>query len=200
MTRVEFADTVILNMGYNDVDKKLDRRQVYADMDIYLPMILCQYAKKEGEGILNNFTVNQVLNVLFDSGRARFYLDVPVPMNLGGFAGIRQIGDTQNEDQNYVPIQSSFNSIASFLEVGGLAGRVGFFLDGNRAYFKNTPVVMPPKMRVTYVPTIRGLSDDQQITCPADTMSLLCDKLTEILMLQRTTPENVVNDNKDNQS
>ena len=103
MNRLQFADLVILNLGYNDVDKKLDRRQVIADMDIHLPFILTQFASKFGEGVLNNFTVTSILPVSFDTGRGRFFVDVPKPMNLGGFAGIRQIGDTQNEDQNYVP-------------------------------------------------------------------------------------------------
>jgi hypothetical protein len=199
MTRVEFADTVILNMGYDDVGKKLDRRQVYADMDVYLPAILVKNAQINGDSTLNNFVVSDVLPTKFDTAYDRYCIDIPQAMNLKGFAGIRQIGDTQDESMSYVAIQQGFNAIMAYLECGGLAGRSGYYLIGSRAYFKNPPIPMSPMVRVTYVPTIRGLSDLQEITCPAEMMAFLSDKLIEILKIQKGTPEDTVNNSKDNE-
>jgi len=199
MNRVQFADSLILDLGYDDVSKKLDRRQIYADIDKYLPLILTTWGKANGDAVLNNFVVTSVEPVKYDASRGKYCVDIPSPMNLGGFGGVRQIGDTQDESFSYVPIQSSFNSIASVLEVGGLADRIGFFLVGNRAYFQKDPIPVPPNIRVTRVPTIMNLTDTDEITCPSEALSYLCEKLTAVLMVQKQTPEDTVNDSKDNQ-
>lgn len=197
MTRIQFADSLILDMGYDDVSKKLDRRQVYIDMDKYLPEILVKYAQINGADSLNNFVVSTIENTGFDSAFDRFFVDIPKPMNLNGFAGVRQIGDTQDEDFAYVPIQQSFGSISAGLEVSGLGGRRAFYLIGNRAFFKNPPIPMPVQVRVTRVPSIASLKDTDEITCPDGAFSYLCKELTQVLNEQKETPEDVVNDSKD---
>lgn len=201
MNRNQFADSLILDMGYNDVATKLDRRQVFADIDKHFPLILVQVANQFGDGILNNFSVTTILPVSYDTGFGQYFIDTSsiVPMNLKGFAGIRQIGDTQTTDNDYVPVQGGWMSLMSRLEVGGLANRRGFLLQGNRPYIVNPPVDIPSALRVTYVPTIMNLSDIDEITCPAETLSMLCDKLMEVLTVQKNTPQNVNNDNKDTQ-
>ena len=158
-------------------------------------------ANQFGEGMLNNFTVTTLLNVFFDTGFQRFFVNIPTPMNLRGFAGVRYLGDIANEDMEgaAVPIQTGFLSMMSVLEVGGMSGRYGYYLIGNRAYLKNVGVNVPTALRCTYVPTIMNLSDTDDITCPAETMSILADKLSEVFSLQQKTPENADNDNKDNQ-
>lgn len=198
MTKTEFADSLILEMGYDDVGKKLDRRLVYIGMDKYLPAILTKYAQINGSDMLNNFVVSTIEKTGFDTAFDRFFVDIPKPMNLNGFAGVRQIGDTQNEDFAYLPTQQSFGMIASGLEVSGLGGRRAFYLIGNRAFFKNPPIPMPINVRVTRVPTIASLSETDEITCPADVMSFLCKELTVVLNEQKDTPEDVVNNSNDN--
>lgn len=203
MTRLQIADSIILDLGYNDVEAKPDQRQIYIDIDKHLPLILVQVANQFGEGILNNFTTDKILPVSYDTGYSRYCVDLtPVKsMNIKGYSGIRYLGDTNNEDMEgtAVPIQTGFTSMMSILEVGGMAGRYGYYLVGNRAYIKNAPINMPDVLRCRYVPTMMGLSDTDEVTCPAETLSMISDKLSQVLMIQKQTPENVANDNKDNQ-
>jgi len=201
MNRLQIADSIILDLGYNDAEEKPDRRQIFADMDKHLPIILTQTAKQMGDGILNNFNVTTICPIKYDTGMMAYFVDTSgiVPMNLQGFAGIRQIGDTGSIENDYVPVQRGWGSIMSYLEVNGMAGRVGFWLQGNIPYIKNPPIVVPNVARVTYVPTILNLSDTDEITIPAETLSFISDKMVEVLMLQKQTSENIANDSKDNQ-
>lgn len=199
MNRIQFADSLILDLGYGDVSKKLDRRQVYIDMDKYLPLILTIWAKQNGESVLSNFTTATVEPVKLDSVTGKYCVDILATMNLGGFAGIRQIGDIQDDSFAYVPLQYGFNAMANALEVGGLGGRNGYYLVGNRAFFKNDPIPVPAKIKIVRVPTIASLKDTDEINCPAEALSYLCKELTQVLNEQKETPEDTVNDSKDNE-
>ena len=201
MNRLQIADSIILDMGYNDVEEKPDRRQIFALMDKHLPIILVQTAKNFGDTILNNFNVTTILPVTFYTGMGMYSISTSTisMMNLEGFSGIRQIGDSQSIENDWVPVQRGWGSIMSYLEINGLGGRVGYWLQGNTIYIKNPPVNVPPFSRITYVPTIMGLQDTDDITIPAETLSFISDKICDVLKEQKLTPENVANDNKDNQ-
>ena len=78
MTKLELADGVILLMGYNSVDKKLDRRLVWFVADRIIPMLIDRLAKSQGmsaEDIADNFIIVKDADVKFSTKRQGLFAD-----------------------------------------------------------------------------------------------------------------------------
>ena len=193
MTKLELADGVILSMGYNSIDKKLDRRLVYFWADRCIPKLIDNYAKAEGipaEDVADNFIIPKVAEVKFSTQRGQYYADLPTPMmNIAGFSSIRQVGDTKDEDTAFVPVKAGQQAIIKNLEVGGLGGRIGYRLEGTRLWFINIPQGVYEFVLVKYLPTITGLKDTDQITIPATIEDDLMKMIVQSLQEQKITPE-----------
>lgn len=201
MTKLELADGVILLMGYNSVDKKLDRRLVWFVADRLIPMLIDRLAKSQGmsaEDVADNFITVKEATVKYSQKRKGYFADLPTPMmNIAGFSSIRQVGDAQDETTTFVPVKQGQQAIIANLEVGGLGGRIGYRLEGTRLWFINLPVGVYETVLVKYLPTITGLKDDEQITIPATVEFDLINMIKGELQEQKLTPEDKTVNNAD---
>lgn len=193
MTKLELADGVILSMGYNSIDKKLDRRLVWFWADRLIPVLIEKQANAKGltaEEIADNFVITKEAEVKFSTRRQQSYADLPTPMmNIAGFSSIRQVGDIQDETNTFVPVKAGQQAIIKNLEVGGLGGRTGYRLEGTRLWFINIPQGVYEFVLVKYLPTITGLKDTDQIVIPAQEEFDLVNMIKQSLQEQKLTPE-----------
>jgi len=193
MTKLELADGVILSMGYNSIDKKLDRRLVWFWADRLIPVLIEKQANAKGltaEEIADNFVITKEAEIKLSTRRNQYFADLPTPMmNIAGFSSIRQVGDIQDETNTFVPVKSGQQAIIKNLEVGGLGGRIGYRLEGTRLWFINIPLGVYEFVLVKYLPTITGLKDTDQITIPAQEEFDLVNMIKQSLQEQKLTPE-----------
>lgn len=201
MTKLELADGVILLMGYNSADKKLDRRLVWFVADRIIPMLIDRLAKSQGmsaEDVADNFITVKDVDVKFSTKRQALYADLPTPMmNIAGFSSIRQVGDSQDETTVFVPVKQGQQAIIKNLEVGGLGGRIGYRLEGTRLWFINMPQGEYSSVMVKYLPSITGLKEDEQITIPASVEADLVNMIMQSTEIQKITPEDKTVNNVD---
>jgi hypothetical protein len=202
MTRVELADGIILLMGYNSQDKKLDRRLVWFVADRVMPQLIDNYAKTYGFGIdeaLENFITVKESELKYNSRRKQRYADIPTPaLTFPGYSTIRQIGDIQDETTTFVAVKNGQQAIISNLEVGGLGGRIGYRLEQNRIWFVNIPDGVYTHVLVKYVPTISGVSDSEQLAIPSVIEGDLINLIMQVLREQKITPEDKNSNNVSN--
>jgi len=202
MTKLELADGVILSMGYNSQDKKLDRRLVWFWADRIIPKLIDNIAKQEGisaEDVSDNFVTIKEAQVKFSNKRKQYFADIPTPlMNIAGFSSVRQVGDIQDETIAFVPVKSGQQAIISNLEVGGLGGRIGHRLEGSRIWFINIPDGVYSNVLLKYLPTITGLKDEDQISIPSIIEMDLIMGIKQALQEQKLTPEDKTVNNADN--
>jgi len=193
MTKLELSDGVILLLGYNSVDKKLDRRLVWFIADRIIPTLISNLANSEGlpaEDVADNFVIYKDADVKFSQKRQQYYADIPTPlMNIAGFSSVRQVGDSQDESTTFVPIKQGQQAIIKNLEVGGLGGRIGYRLEGNRLWFVNIPDGVYTSVALKYLPTISGLKDEDQIMIPATIELDLINMIKQSLQEQKLTAE-----------
>lgn len=202
MTKLELADGVILSMGYNSQDKKLDRRLVWFWADRLIPSLINNLAKSEGlapEDIADNFVIIKEADVKYSNKRQQYYADLPTPiMNIAGFSSVRQVGDVRDETTAFVPVKSGTQVIINNLEVGGLGGRIGYRLEGSRLWFINIPTGVYSTVLLKYLPTITGLNDSDQLMIPANIEFDLVNLIKQSLQEQKLTPEDKTVNNADN--
>lgn len=193
MNKNELADGVILSLGYNSQDKKLDRRLVWFWADRLIPALVEKISKEMGMGTedtMTDFVTTKEAKVFYSERRQQYYTDIPTPtIEMPGYSKIRQIGDIQDEETAFVPVQNGQQAIIKHLEVGGLGGRIGYRIEGNRVFFVNMPNGVYETVLMKYVPTVAGLDDDEDVRLPATAEYQLINMIVAQLQEQKMTPE-----------
>jgi len=205
------ADEIIAELGYSEVSKQLDRRNVLVRMDAVRNEIMSLLAY---DGVVFNgqlqikidrtasdlpdiYYVSKTTPVTFDTVRARFTSKMPTEyVSFGNVNGIRQIKATQDNTGGYFIGQTAGASSAfGLLESAQLAGSIGYELEGQDIYYNNMPANQFKQVLVTYIPRLSGLKEEDIMPCSAEIESLILNRTKESFLLQRQIPPDTVIDN-----
>lgn len=209
------ADQIIRELGYQTVEKKLDRRNVIRRLDAersQLMGILSQGGTIQGDQYIVNirttpqelpdiFYVTKNTPVIFDTTKQRFTAIMPTEyvmlINNNGIRVIKPLQDTVGS--TYMINQRAGASVLyGSLDSASLGGMVGFELEGQHINFNNMPANTYSYVSVTYIPTLSGLREDDIMPCTGDFLSVLLDKTRDAFLIQKATPQDLTIDNKSN--
>lgn len=208
------ADEIILELGYQSSEKKIDRRSVIVRMDAIrseLMSNLSYYGIYIGNGyryqidgnptnLPDIYYTSREADVLFDDRRKRFYSDMPSEyVSFNNVNGIRQIKPVQGNTGGYFWSQRNGASSAfGELESSLLAGAVGFEIEGQKVYYNNMPLNTYATVLITYIPALSGLAETDIMPCSAEILGQIMDKTKESFLIQKATPEDKSTDSASN--
>jgi hypothetical protein len=193
-----FADLCIAKLGYNSIDKKVDRREIiaYADAvrcELYGAMLKGEYAE-----LPDHLLKSVVEDVKYDTSRARYYANKPEHIDLDAANGIRRVGDILDDSQYFIEVANGSTAMYGELESTGLAGKKGFWEEGNKIYFTNMLPSEYEKVRITYAPSLLSLKLRDEMPMSADYAKTLIDTVVQSFFIQKQTPQDKANDNVSN--
>lgn len=198
MTIGAFADLVIAQLGYNSIDKKVDRREIiaYADAvrgEIYGAMLKGDYAE-----LPDHLLTSKIMDVVYDPLRGRYYSIKPAHIDLDRANGIRRIGDVLDDTSYFIEIANGSVGMYGELESSGLAGKKGFWEDGGRVYYSNMLPSEYTQVRITYAPSLASMKLREELPMSADFAKQLIDAVVQSFFIQKQTPQDKGVDNVSN--
>lgn len=201
-----YADEIIAELGYQTVEKKLDRRNVIVRMDSVRSELMgillysgtiqsgqtSMYVKKGSSFTFpDNFYISRSSAVIFDTTRLRYYSDMPTEwVSFDGNNGIRLVRLAQDNQGNYfISQRNGSSSLYGELESAALGGNIGYEIEGSRLYYNNMPANQYTEVLITYIPTLTALSESDTLPCDGTFASILMDKTREAFLIQKATAE-----------
>lgn len=201
-----YADEIIAELGYQSVEKKIDRRNVIVRMDSVrsqlMGILLHSGTIQSGETSVyikkgttyafpDVFYISRSTPIAFDLTRSKYYSDMPTEwVSFEGNNGIRVIRLAQDNMQGYFISQRTGSStMFGELESAELGGAVGYEIEGQRLWYNNMPANQYTEALVTYIPTLTALQETDTLPCDGTFASILMDKTRDSFLIQKQTPE-----------
>jgi len=196
MNITQFAELISEMLGQNNHDK-IDDRVVLALADSFRGQLLNEMFSESG-GITGDFVKEFVIEGFKDDSFGRTYIVLPCDLcpipNNGAF---RLVGP--DEETNYMPLNPGSIATMAGMEVGLLAGSVGYFQQGNKLFFRYLPTPTPPRLLLKLVPNLIWLyenSSDTELIGDAVVEAKLIKMCFDALMPKAQVPEDKDNSNK----
>lgn len=213
------ADQIIAELGYQSVEKKLDRRNVIVRMDAVRSELM---AIMSSGGVLSAgtqsqtqirpnksmaydfpdvFYVSKTAPILFDNTRARYFSNMPTEyVAFGNNNGIRAVRLAQdNVGSNYLISQVASASVSyGELESSMLGGLMGYEIEGMKLFYNNMPANQYTEMLITYIPSLLALRETDILPCTGEFASVLLDRTRDSFLMQKGTREDKAIDGQSN--
>lgn len=207
-----FADNILEELDYQTIQtRKLDRRNIILRADEVRSELLANTiysATKQGDNFIVKYDkefmelpdimfVSRKMAVTKDLVRDRFFSTMPSSfVSFGSQNGIRMIRPAQDnapvaQDQPlpYFIAQKAGASLSyGLLESAQLAGGIGYEIEGQKVFYNNMLPGIYDEVLVTYLPTLAGLQETDEMPCPAEFISMLATKVKNEFMFQRQFP------------
>lgn len=216
MTIGVFCDEIIKELGYDTVDKKLDRRNIIVRADAERAELMGVIAGggaisagqshiRPTKGRVVNFPdifyISRSTPVQFDTSRGKFFSNMPTDwLSFDGNNGIRVVRLAKdNVGSNYMVAQMAGAGVLfGSLESAQLGGQIGYEIEGTKLFYNNMPANQYNEVLVTYIPTLQALAETDILPCDATFAATLMAKTREAFMPQRQIPQDLANDGKSN--
>lgn len=146
VTKKQIGELVksILEANHSTSQTKFDERIVWKMVDIardYLITRAYWNARKDSSYTLNDEFISSLsATVKKDEERNLFYLSLPARIvSLPDDRGLVQVLPKKNENIQFVRIKAGSNAVYANLEAGQIGGKTGYWLEGQKIWFKNLP-------------------------------------------------------------
>lgn len=209
------ADTIIKELGYDSVDRKIDRRNVIKRMDAMrseMMSVLANGGNIQAEQIVlkinvtpselpDIFYVSKEADILLDEVRKKYYSNMPTEyVSFFSNNGIRVIKPVQADSGSHYFINQRAGASVLYgsLESAALGGMVGYEIEGQKVYYNNLAANTYPKVLITYIPALSGLREDEEMPCTGEFASMLLTKTRDSFLIQKATPEDKAVDSRSN--
>lgn len=167
--------------------------------------------KNEGISELNGTYVYTFKNqlILKDDDLNQWYTDLPASyIDLPHEIGIQTVAfmpiprtNTQpvsqgSQDDAIVRVPNGFLSLTRDLEVAGLSGRIGYYVEGTRIYYVNMNTSnYGSKVMIKLNVSLDGIDEDELINIPPEIQKQIVDMVVERYMTEQVAPKDILNDN-----
>jgi hypothetical protein len=215
MTIGSAADQIIRELGYDSVDKRLDRRNVIKRMDAVrseMMSVLANNGSIQGDQYLirinvtpselpDIFYVSREADILLDEVRKKYYSNMPSEyVSFYSNNGIRVIKPVQADSGSHYFINQKAGASVLYgsLESAALGGKVGYEVEGQKVYYNNLSPNTYTKVLITYIPSLSGLREDDEMPMTGELISLLLTKTRDSFIIQKSVPEDKVVDSRSN--
>lgn len=209
------ADEIITELGYQSVDKKLDRRNVIVRLDAVRTELMGVLAS--GGVIASGQTqirptkfpyefndvyyITSSMDITFDCNRGRYVSEIPTDyVTFESNSGIRLIRPKKAVVGSNYFIHQKLGASLSYgsLESSGLGGMIGFEIEGKTIWWNNMPANMYESVLITYIPTLLALKETDMLPCTGEFASILLDITKQKFIEQLGIQEDKVIDSTSN--
>lgn len=153
--------------------------------------------KTEGDTVINGaFIYSFVEDVLHDVIRDKFYIYLPSTyVNLPSNVGVYSVSPVKDEFNTCVPVPTNFLALANNLEVLGLEGRMGYYIEANKLFLFNTEHCPAPENLL--VKLVGGIQDtlSPDVDMPLDLQAELVTMVVELYRFEQAAEKDITNDN-----
>jgi len=203
LTKKKAADLIIDRKSGGDSSQtsKYDKRIVYYWLDVARAQMIGQehrISKRVRDVYLRSYNVN----VEEDSARNQKYFQYPsniisISNDTGGELGIFRVSATQSNTEAFSIMRTGMNDILKSLD-GEDPNQTSVTLEGNRGYFDKLGLKIET-VRVTVIPSLEGIAEDDQIPIPADMEMELINIASQLMDEQKQTVQDKTNDTNSQQ-
>lgn len=202
-TKNKLAEQVIrrLNGGDSSVESQYDKREII----LFIEQALAALVKSEfmaslriaGPHIGSQY-ISSFINVpiLRDEDRDEVYSIIPHDyVNLPNDRGIQQVSMMKDQTSAFVPVRNGSTALFSKSPASRLEGRIGFYPEGNRIYYKKDLLKdgCDKVLIKLIVPSPSELDDDDPYPIPTDMQLPVINEVLKLMGVQVQTDD--VNDN-----
>lgn len=178
MTKYELIDGILLNLGQNSQDRKFQPQQISWTCDTVIGELLKEWVKQGGSK--SDFAISVVVPVQKDSLGLR-YIDLEKEgQGTQANNGILAVSKKQDRGNTFVQTKAGDVGIYSFLEAGQNS-QPTFWIESNLMYFENLSWFID-EVLVVCVPSIKGLSDVQEVPIPKELEAELMRRVAQLLL------------------
>lgn len=209
------ADQIIEELGFNSIDKRVDRRNIIVRMDAVRSELMGVLANggviSSGQTMITAkgrpyefndiYYTSKLTAVSYDTSRLRYFSVMPTDwVSMPNNNGIRTIRPKQtNVGSNYFIAQMAGASVAyGSLESANLAGMIGYEVEGKLLFYNNMPANQYSEVLVTYIPVLMALLETDTLPCDATFASILLDKTRDSFLIDKGTKEDKAVDSNSN--
>jgi len=196
MNVTQFPELIVEMLGINNHDK-VDDRVVLAMADSFRGQLLEEMFASSG-GVTGDFIKEFSVSDIKVDDFGRTYIKLPCDVcpiaNNGAF---RFVGP--EEETNWIPLKPGSIATNNGTEVGLLAGKTGYYQQGDRLLFRYFPVPAPNKILLKLVPNLIWLFEnakDTELIGNATVEAKLIKMCFDALVPKAQIPEDKDNSNK----
>jgi hypothetical protein len=216
MTIGQAADEISTELGYNSIDKKPNRRNIIARMDMVrselMSILINSGTIQSGQtsvyikrGVAYDFPdvfyISRLAPLVFDATQQKYYSEMPTGyVAFGSNNGIRMVKPKHDRSSSTYFISQMNGASVSFanLESAALGGMIGYEVEGQRIYYNNMPANQYTEVLITYIPTLMALTEEDALPCTGDFASILLDKTRDSFLIQLQRKEDKTIDSTSN--
>ncbi len=203
ITKAILAEKLLrrLNGGDYTLASQVKDRDVYLAMETAYGIVVQQYLNIEGSDNAGEFvTVYPNVPILKDNARNKLYSMLPAQLvSLTRGQGIRQISGMEDEETVFIPMNVGDAGMFSGLESSSLTGQYAYWLELDKVIYKNLEPFWEGKTAMfKMIASIYSLPEDSYIPIPAGIEGIFETEVMKNIMVEKTTPQMKMADNRDN--
>lgn len=190
-----------INGGDYNLSSQVKKQDVYLAMETAYGFVVQQYLNIAGQDNAGGFiSVYPQVLVLKDEVRNKLYSTLPAQLvSLNNGAGIRQISGTKDEFDVFLQMNSGDEGMFYGLESSNLGNKKAYWLELDKVYYKNLlPYWEGETVMIKMIASIYSLPEDSFVPIPAGVETAFEDETLKRIMIEKTTPQNKIADNRDN--
>jgi hypothetical protein len=179
MTKYELVDGILLVLGQNSQDRKFLPQQIAWTCDTVIGELLNEWVSQGRSK--SDFAVPVLLPVKKDSQLGLRYINLEEEgLGTQSQNGIMSVSKKQDRGNPFVQAKAGDIGIYSALEAGNNS-QPTFWIESNLMYFENLAWFID-EVLVVCIPSIKGLSDIQEIPIPKELEGELIRRASQILL------------------
>lgn len=192
---------MMLSGGNVSQDFRWDIRFIILNVEqVFAQIMRFRYfqSKAEDSNDINGDLIYPLtLPVEVDEKTKRLYSDVPSGnIDLPNGVVIRHISKLEDQDYPFVPVSVNFGSLYRNRESSNLAGRIGFYVEGDKIFYLNmSKENKPDEVFVRVVLPLSAIDEDEEINIPSDIEGEIVMRV--MALLNPPVPQDNTNDSKD---
>lgn len=181
------------------------KQDVYLEMEAARNALIQKLLNQSQNDIASEFeTTYENVPVLKNENRDRFYSVLPAQLislviknNSSNGIGVRQISGMRDEYDIFIPTNSNDSGVFYGLEAGGLSGKIGYWVEGDKVIYENLPYYWEGKtVLIKMISSIYSLDEDDFIPIPAGEELNLEDLVFQRMTGIKAVPNDKIADNK----
>jgi len=179
MTKFELVDGILLNLGQNSQDRKFQPQQIAWTCDTVIGELLNDWLAQGGSK--SDFATSTIIPVQKDGVYGLRYIDLEKEgQGTQGNNGILSVSKKQDRGNPFVQTKAGDVGIYSALEAGNNS-QPTFWVESNLMYFQNLAWFVD-EVLVVCVPSIKGLTDVQEVPIPKELEGELMRRTAQLLL------------------
>lgn len=187
-TKEQWVEMLGLKLDGGDGPAQLQGRNSPQECELYLTLAfndILVSAWMQDTSLLNDYIKGASYPLLYDATRGERYIQLsagilPLPDN----AGIHQVRQPLNPNQQFTLIDGNSKPIFNELEVSFVDNKVDMYPEGSRVYFGDQLPKIVDSLFVKTVNSFDGLADDDEVVVPGGNNSLVFETVYKMMLKQ----------------